>query len=94
MTLHKWIRQAGVEAGVRSGTTREDAAEMRELKRRVRLLEQENEVLRRAATYLSQANRPGKGRFYAFVSSHPSPKLPKEGAAYVSLEAPSDLAFG
>jgi hypothetical protein len=26
----------------------------------VRLLEQENEVLRRAAAYLSQANLPGK----------------------------------
>ena len=31
-----------------------------ELKRRNRLLEQENEVLRRAAAYLSQANLPGK----------------------------------
>ena len=61
MTLHKWIRQADFEAGVRSGTTRQDAAETRDLKRRVRLLEQENEVLRRAATYLSQANLPGKG---------------------------------
>ena len=30
--------------------------EFRELKRRNRLLEQENEVLRRAAAYLSQAN--------------------------------------
>ena len=29
---------------------------MRELRRRNRLLEQENEVLRRAAAYLSQAN--------------------------------------
>ena len=29
-------------------------------KRRIRLLEQENEVLRRAAAYLSQANLPGK----------------------------------
>ncbi|MBN9634747.1 MAG: hypothetical protein J0H22_05875, partial [Actinobacteria bacterium] len=37
------------------------AAEMRELKKRIRLLEQENEVLRRAAAYLSQANLPGKG---------------------------------
>jgi hypothetical protein len=27
---------------------------------RIRLLEQENEVLRRAAAYLSQANLPGK----------------------------------
>ena len=61
MTLHKWLHQADVEAGVRTGTTREDAAETRELKRRVRLLEQENEVLRRAAAYLSQANLPGKG---------------------------------
>ena len=60
MTLHKWIRQADIEAGTRPGTTREDAAETRELKRRVRLLEQENEVLRRAAAYLSQANLPGK----------------------------------
>lgn len=37
------------------------AAELRELKRRNRLLEQENEVLRRAAAYLSQGNLPGKG---------------------------------
>lgn len=31
-----------------------------EAKKRIRLLEQENEVLRRAAAYLSQANLPGK----------------------------------
>ena len=40
--------------------TEEQNAELRELKRRNRLLEQENEVLRRAAAYLSQANLPGK----------------------------------
>jgi transposase len=34
--------------------------ELREAKKRIRLLEQENEVLRRAAAYLSQANLPGK----------------------------------
>ena len=37
-----------------------ESAEIRELKRRNRLLEQENEILRRAAAYLSQANLPGK----------------------------------
>lgn len=45
----------------RPGPTREDLAELRELRRRNKLLEQENEVLRRAAAYLSQANLPGKG---------------------------------
>lgn len=35
--------------------------ELRDLRRRNRLLEHENEVLRRAAAYLSQANLPGTG---------------------------------
>ncbi len=61
MTLSKWMRQAEVEDGEKPGMTRADSAENRELKKRIRLLEQENEVLRRAAAYLSQANLPGKG---------------------------------
>ena len=56
-----WLRQADVEDGIKSGVTESEAAENRELRRRVRLLEQENEVLRRATAYLSQANLPGKG---------------------------------
>lgn len=56
MTLSKWMRQADVDDGVRPGVTSTESAENRELKKRVRLLEQENEVLRRAAAYLSQAN--------------------------------------
>ncbi|HKF34833.1 MAG TPA: hypothetical protein VKB37_20920 [Jatrophihabitantaceae bacterium] len=36
-----------------------ESAELRELRRRNKLLEQENEVLRRAAAYLVQANLPG-----------------------------------
>ena len=61
MTLWKWLRQADVDDGAKPGTTRTDSAELRELRRRNRLLEQENEVPRRAAAYLSQANLPGKG---------------------------------
>ena len=45
---------------LRPGGTTAESVELRELKRRNRLLEQENEVLRRAAAYLSQANLPGK----------------------------------
>ncbi len=58
--LRNWLHRADVEDGVRSGTTDAEAKEFRDAKRRIRLLEQENEVLRRAAAYLSQANLPGK----------------------------------
>ena len=58
--LRNWLRQADVEDGLKPGTTAGENAELREAKKRIRLLEQENEVLRRAAAYLSQANLPGK----------------------------------
>ena len=61
MTLFKWLRQAEVEEGAEPGVSRNDSAELREARKRIKLLEQENEVLRRAAAYLSQANLPGKG---------------------------------
>lgn len=61
MTLFKWLRQADVDAGVKPGVSGAESAELREARKRIKLLEQENEVLRRAAAYLSQANLPGKG---------------------------------
>lgn len=61
ITLSKWMRQVAIDEGERPGRTTGEAEELRELKRRNRLLEQENEVLRRAAAYLSQANLPSKG---------------------------------
>ncbi|WP_182540713.1 IS3 family transposase [Nocardioides ginsengisegetis] len=56
--LRNWVRHADVEDGLKPGTTAAENAELREAKKRIRLLEQENEVLRRAAAYLSQANLP------------------------------------
>ena len=61
MTLQKWLRRADVEDGVRPGVSAGQSADLREANKRIRLLEQENEVLRRAAAYWSQANLPGKG---------------------------------
>lgn len=60
MTLSKWMRRADIDAGDKLGTSSGESAELRELRRRNRLLEQDNEVLRRAAAYLSQAQLPGK----------------------------------
>jgi transposase len=57
--LRNWLSKADVEDGRRPGVTEKESTELRELRRRNRLLEQENEVLRRAAAYLPQANLPG-----------------------------------
>ncbi|UQS26078.1 IS3 family transposase [Amycolatopsis thermalba] len=56
--LANWLRAADVEDGARPGVTRDESAELRELRKRNRLLEQENEVLRKAAAYLAQGNLP------------------------------------
>ena len=58
MTLSGWIKKADIEDGIRPGVTSVESAELREAKKRIRLLEQENEVLRRAAAYLGKANLP------------------------------------
>jgi transposase len=46
--LSNWLRAANVEDGKRPGVTVAESEQLRELKKRNRLLEQENEVLRRA----------------------------------------------
>lgn len=65
MTLQKWLQRARIARGEEHPTTAmpstEQAEQLREANKRIRLLEQENEVLRRATAYLSQAHLPGKG---------------------------------
>lgn len=54
--LRNWLAKADVEDGIKPGLTNVENAELREARKKIRLLEQENEILRRAAAYLSQAN--------------------------------------
>ncbi len=63
MTLSTWLRQTDTGDGARPGvgSNMSGSVELREARKRIKLLEQENEVLRRAAAHLSQANLPGKG---------------------------------
>ena len=53
--LHRWVKRAEIEDGKREGLTLAEEAENRELRKRNKLLEQENDVLRLAAIYLGQA---------------------------------------
>lgn len=54
--LNNWLAQA--RDGNQTPEARSESVELREARKRIRLLEQENEVLRRAAAYLGQANLP------------------------------------
>jgi transposase len=56
--LHRWLKLADVDDGVRPGVTTQESAELRELKKRNRTLEQENEILRRAAAYFAREISP------------------------------------
>jgi len=57
-TVQNWVSKAEVDEGVKPGVTSTEQAELREARKRIRLLETENEVLRRAAAYLSQGSLP------------------------------------
>jgi len=57
-TLHAWLKKADIDDGIKPGVTSSEAAEMRDLKKRNRTLEQENEILRRAAAYFAKELRP------------------------------------
>lgn len=54
-SLTNWLKKADPEDGKRPGLSDDERQQLREANKRIRLLEQENEVLRRAAAYLSQA---------------------------------------
>lgn len=54
--LRRWMAQDDVDTGRREGLTRDDRAELAELRRKLRTAEMEIEVLKRAAAYFAREN--------------------------------------
>jgi len=56
--LHRWLKVADVDDGVRPGVTTTESQELRELRRRNKVLETENDILRRAAAFFARDIAP------------------------------------
>jgi transposase len=60
-TVRKWVRQGEVDAGARPGTTTEESAEVRRLKRENAELKRANAILKTAAAFFgAELDRPSR----------------------------------
>lgn len=57
-TLRRWVRQAETDAGARSGTTSEDADQIRLLSRENRELRRANEILKAVSVFFARELDP------------------------------------
>lgn len=57
-TLRRWVIQAGIDSGHRDGLTTEERDELRKLRREVRNLNMERDLLKKFAAFFAREHDP------------------------------------
>ncbi|MEU1444023.1 IS3 family transposase [Streptomyces mirabilis] len=69
-TLRNWLKQHEIDAGQRPGTTTEESAQLKALKKENAELKRANDILKAAAKFLRGRARPATHTLVAFIDEH------------------------
>ncbi|WP_405652743.1 IS3 family transposase [Streptomyces sp. NBC_00019] len=69
-TLRNWVKQHEIDAGTRPGTTTDESAQLKALKKENAELKRANEILKAAAKFLRGRARPATHTLVAFIDEH------------------------
>ncbi|MFJ7998407.1 IS3 family transposase [Streptomyces sp. NPDC096310] len=69
-TLRNWVKRDEIDSGTRPGTTTEESAQIKALKKEIAELKRANDILKAAAFFLRGRARPATHTLVAFIDEH------------------------